>query len=269
VSTLFTLPNQLPFYNSAPHGLAKLYFYRAGTTTHQAVYTTAALSVAHDQPVQSDAAGVLPPIFLNPSASYDYRLMEKTSAEVLVRDIDNIPRNGYPSQTELGLILYPRTDAEIAASVTPVNYAYAIGVPNRYQTNATPGTTNMLVGLQAAIDVCKNAAVGAAKVLLLKESYRYDGELDLTGLFFSEQLEIEGMGMYASVLIPAFNGGNALDLTGSVLVRMSNLGIRSHGSFTQDQLMLCARVASNNSAGNHKFDNVHFQGRVNNAVVYL
>jgi hypothetical protein len=80
MSDLFTLANQIPVQSSgSPYGSAKLYFYRAGTTTHQAVYTTAALSVAHDQPVQADANGVFPPIFLNPSASFDYRYQLKQS----------------------------------------------------------------------------------------------------------------------------------------------------------------------------------------------
>ena len=43
-----------------------------------------------------------------------------------------------------------RTAAEIAAGVTPVNYVYAPGTPDRYQANNTPGTTDMSSGVTAA-----------------------------------------------------------------------------------------------------------------------
>lgn len=50
----------------------------------------------------------------------------------------------------LGPILNPRTNAEIAAAVIPVNFAYPAGHILRYGTNTTPGTTDMTAALQAA-----------------------------------------------------------------------------------------------------------------------
>lgn len=53
--------------------------------------------------------------------------------------------------TVLGSIIkYERTDAEMTVDVTPVNYAYQRGNPDRYATNTTPGTTDMSAGLAAA-----------------------------------------------------------------------------------------------------------------------
>jgi hypothetical protein len=128
VTTLFTLANQIPVRSSgAPHGSSKLYFYRAGTTTHQNVYTTAALSVAHDQPVQADTDGVFPPIFLNPDASFDYRYQLKTSADVLIEDIDNYPRSTFPTQAQIGAVLYPVTSADDGLSVANKQYVYHDG----------------------------------------------------------------------------------------------------------------------------------------------
>lgn len=49
-------------------------------------------------------------------------------------------------------ILNPRSPAEIAASVTPVNYAYLAPNILRYGTNATPNTTDMTAAVQAAIN---------------------------------------------------------------------------------------------------------------------
>ncbi len=68
---------------------AKWFFYQTGTTTPQSVYTTAALSVAHSNPVEADAAGKFPPIFFDSSLSY--RGVLKTADEVTtIYDIDPI-----------------------------------------------------------------------------------------------------------------------------------------------------------------------------------
>jgi hypothetical protein len=92
--SLFTLPKQVVVQSDGtPYASAKAYFYQAGTTTDQSVYTTSALSVAHAQPVQADASGVFPAIYFNPGASADYRVQIKTSAGVLIYDEDNIPRD--------------------------------------------------------------------------------------------------------------------------------------------------------------------------------
>lgn len=164
--SLFVLPFQVPFQNSAPIGLAKLYFYRAGTTTFQPVYTTAALSVAHDQPVRSDAAGVFPPIYRNPNATYDYRIQLKDQNDALVAngDVDNIPKNDFPTRAELTLIgmvstgiRYDITAAETAASVTPTNYYIpshtAAGIIYDARYGATEGANNL-----AALDKCNLVA---------------------------------------------------------------------------------------------------------------
>lgn len=47
-----------------------------------------------------------------------------------------------------------RTAAEIAASVTPVNYTYTSGNLLRYGTNTVPGTTDMTTALQTCVNVC-------------------------------------------------------------------------------------------------------------------
>lgn len=161
MTSLFTLPYQVPV-NSAgtPLGLAKLYFYRAGTTTDQNVYTTAALNVAHDQPVQADANGVFPTIYLNPAATYDYRVQLKTSANVLVYDQDNYPKNGLADVvTAPDLILdsaqvrYEQTAAELAAGVTP--YDYSIKPPRvaRYGASLNSATIQAALNANAGTNI--------------------------------------------------------------------------------------------------------------------
>lgn len=64
----------------------KIYTYLAGTVTPSAVYTNAALSVAHPNPVVLDGAGRAT-IYL---ASRSYKFIFKTAADVTIREQDNI-----------------------------------------------------------------------------------------------------------------------------------------------------------------------------------
>lgn len=70
------------------------------------------------------------------------------------------PIAGSISQTLIGQLLYPRTAAEIAAGVTPANYAYPPLTVNRYGSNAVPGTTDMTAAVNAAIAVANATGVG-------------------------------------------------------------------------------------------------------------
>jgi hypothetical protein len=66
---------------------ARLYFYRAGTTTPQITYQDFARTAAHANPVLADGNGVFPPIYLD-EALPDYR--------VLLTDSNDVPFPGYP-----------------------------------------------------------------------------------------------------------------------------------------------------------------------------
>lgn len=56
--------------NGAPISGAKAYFYVTGTTTPAEVYTTAERTTPHASPVVANSAGILAPIFLDPSITY-------------------------------------------------------------------------------------------------------------------------------------------------------------------------------------------------------
>lgn len=51
---------------------------------------------------------------------------------------------------------YDQTEAEIAAGVTPTNYAHEPGEVLRQGNNTTPGTTNVITHIQAAIDAASD-----------------------------------------------------------------------------------------------------------------
>jgi hypothetical protein len=84
--SLFYLPKVVGLPGS------KLTFTLTETATPQAVYTDEGLQVAHEVPVEADAAGVFPPIYLDPTLP-DYRVKYSTSADALIYQVDDYPSN--------------------------------------------------------------------------------------------------------------------------------------------------------------------------------
>lgn len=121
------------------------------------------------------------------------------------------------TDTSPALTSLKRTAAEIAAGVTPVNYAYAPGRVDRYKTNTTPGMTSMAAGFQASID---QARMGGADVIWGDtQPYLVDAALDCTfgsganqnGLTFRQ---IGGTSQDAPAAILFKHTGYCFDLTG-------------------------------------------------------
>ena len=91
MATLFQLPKAVPISSGNGYSGAKAYFYQSGTTTPITTYTTAALSVAHANPVVADANGVFAPIFIDESVNESYKLKLNTSSDVLIYEVDSLP----------------------------------------------------------------------------------------------------------------------------------------------------------------------------------
>jgi hypothetical protein len=142
---IFSLPKEVLFSGGVIQPGWKVSFFLTGTTTPTPVYTTSALSVTHTQPVQADSAGVMPAIYLDPSIAYKASVYN--SADVLQYTVDPVNESVISAAT-VGAALWRRTDAEIAAGVTPTNYAYPPGDVRRYgavgdnSTNCTTAFAN-------------------------------------------------------------------------------------------------------------------------------
>jgi hypothetical protein len=192
-----------------PYPGAKAYFYRAGTTTLQTVYSNSALTTAHANPVIANSAGKFAAIYLDPT--YNYRVILQTSAGVTLSDDDNVPST-LLTQGAIGLALYPRTAAEISASVTPSDYGYPPGDVRRYGAttsgdNSTAFTSAYAQAAQAGgQDVYATGGPYAftAAVILPNANTRIYGDATLTsadaitnGIFYQTNrgvlTEIEGL----------------------------------------------------------------------------
>ena len=101
---------------------------------------------------------------------------------------------------------YAQTAAEIAASVTPVNYAYVPGHVLRYGTNTTPGTTNMTAAIQAAIN--QSAQSGGSPAYAPAGTYLVNSTLvlpqygSITGDGYASRISFTGTGAFLSATSP-------------------------------------------------------------------
>lgn len=146
--SIFVRPKVAPINaGGVPYSGAKYTFYLTSTSTLASVYTDAALTTPHSNPVVADANGVFAPIWLDPAVTYRARLT--TSSDVLIEDVDPVS-SGF-SASQVGAALYPRNAQETAAGVTPSNYAYPAGNVLRYGADPT-GAVSSSAAIQATTD---------------------------------------------------------------------------------------------------------------------
>lgn len=183
-----------------PLSFGQLFTYAAGTTTPQATYVDSTQTTQNTNPIQLNFRGECN-LWLDPTKTYKFLLQDLFGNTIPGWPIDNITiGNANPSysiiptsdnlytlgnptfswanvyiganhapilDTASGNIgYYARTVAEIAASVTPINYSYAPGNVKRYGA-ALDGITDDHSAFQAADSQCAN---GGAPIYLPRTS---------------------------------------------------------------------------------------------------
>lgn len=118
--------------NGAPYSGAKAYMYLTGTTTPQATYTVAALTVGleHPNPVVADSGGRFPAVY-GPTTN-DYKVVLKTSADVTIATFDPVQMTGTPGAGAIGTTQI--TDAAVT------NAKLANMATQRFKGRTTAGT---------------------------------------------------------------------------------------------------------------------------------
>lgn len=171
-------------------------------------------------------------------------------------------------------IKYDITPAEIAASVTPVDYSIpsgdAIGVVNvlRYGTNTTPGTTDMTAAINAAISVV--APLGGM-VYLPQGIYKTTAEIQL-----SEGVSLIGDGRVkgtdanregVTVIMGVHTGRSVVSLQGAIGCTLRDFSIQTLSGNVPKVGLLLGR-SSATSAGFHTINSVSIYGYYSHAPYY-
>jgi hypothetical protein len=165
--------------NGRPLDGGLLFTYAAGTNNKIDTYSNAS-GTLNTNPIVLDFRGEAN-IWLDPEQTYKFVLSPRGDTDPPTNPIWSVDdiRPGITladiTQQFLGQILWPRTQAEIDAGVTPVDYAIQSHdacegvIPNRYQTNTSPGITDMTAAFTAAKSVSEKS--GGAPILLLAQTY--------------------------------------------------------------------------------------------------
>lgn len=150
VPTLY-YPN--PNNTGAPAAAFKLFTYQAGTSIKQSTWTDSTQSVLNANPLPLDANGFAAAssasaLWLDPTLVYKLVWAPANDTDPPsspIRTIDNIrgPLDlATLTQALIGQLLYPRTTAEIAASVTPTNSSYPPLNVFRYGADGSGGAAD-------------------------------------------------------------------------------------------------------------------------------
>lgn len=86
----FLSGRQITNDSGVPQSGAKLYHYREGTLTNLTVWQDAAGTVPHIQPVECDAGGFVPLVYVDDT--FDWKVIVKTAAEVTLKTYDELAK---------------------------------------------------------------------------------------------------------------------------------------------------------------------------------
>jgi hypothetical protein len=264
---IFVMPRQMAVDDDAnPFAGAKLYFYETWTTSPQAVYSDISLATPHTQPVEADAGGKFPKIYLSPNVENNYACLITTAAGVQIYREDDIDRFSV-STTEVYNASNPITAAETAINLTnaDLNRRYPAGHVYRYGTNTVPGTTDMTTALQRAMDCNYVIDLPDEEVAFTSLTWRFrrtiKGSNPRTSVL-RQLASMNGLSTPAITLDPGkppagFSDGNDISdgcyrADGFGLIVASNTGVYCDDAsmasmFMSDQFRIVSRQAALNS----------------------
>jgi hypothetical protein len=184
----------------------------AGTSTPVATFTDSTLGVSNGTVITLTSAGRLPAsCWVGTGTKIKMVLKDSGGNPIANGTVDQLSGIGDPASataTDLGKVLYPQTSAEIAASVTPVNYIYPPGVIDRYGNNSTPGTTDMLTAINAAISQC--ALTGGSQVIGLNTTYFHSAAITMKA-----NVLLRGLGRTLTIFTSSHTG-NGIATTSAI-----------------------------------------------------
>jgi len=176
---LLTLPRQyIADINGAPRVGAFLYLYDAGTNNTRIAYTSSDLSIELAQPIRSLEGGIFPAVHINPDGDYKIVVQDKDGATIYTED-NLAPTLDSISSTLIATTLdsLKRTAAEIAAGVTPVNYAYPPGHAYRYGASPSASAAVNAAAFQKALNTGHHLYIPKLEPT---EQFNIDTRLELT-----------------------------------------------------------------------------------------
>lgn len=287
-----------------PLAFGQLTTYVAGTTTPQATYVDSTQTTQNTNPIQLNFRGECN-LWLDPTKTYKFLLQDLFGNTIPGWPIDNIPGGfgALPISTSLipaptntftlgnasfswanvyvgpnnapvldtvsgNIGYYARTAAEIAAGVTPTNYAYPPGNILRYGANTTPGTTDMSL---AFINAAATAQTGHGFIYLPAAGGPYNFASTIT---FSNVNGIQIYGDAAAIITAGTHyAGNTVLIFDHAVSGSNGIVVNTFIGFKMRDLVISMRRGSSgggraiylNSGHDFELDNIKIDLAVGNS----
>lgn len=194
--------------NGRPLVGGQLFTYVAGTTTKISTYTDEGGGTPNTNPVILDFRGECN-VWLDPELTYKFVLADRQDTDPPANPIwsvDDISGLGGLTQQIIGKLLWPQTAAEIAANVTPSNYAYPPLNVRRYGA-VLDGVTHDTAAFTSAISVAHE--MGGGEVT-------YDGDTVCVNLAMLDGVTLTNAGKFVINGDPSVGTDYIVTATGTV-----------------------------------------------------
>jgi hypothetical protein len=254
---LFTPLRNTPVSSSGrPYPGALRYFYAAGTTTKVSVYSDSALTTQATNPQIADSAGKFATVYLNPTLG-TYKTVLTNSGGAQLESDDNIPAAAAITGQSVGEALYPITQAETDADITPTDYTYPELDVRRYGFDAGDTTSDQSAPLQEAYDVA--VELGGGVIELPESDFRATISIEHPGIVFRGQGGISSATIWRNVGATAPVTFDNAD-RGIVGAGLKNLKLanRDSGTYTTtDGLKISSEATGLNQMDYLEFDDIY------------
>ena len=154
----FLSGRQITNASGVPQSGAKLYHYRANTTTALTVWQDADASVQHAQPVECDAGGFVPLIYVD--ETFDWKVLVATAGDVTLHTYDDLPA-AVADESAVGFAPPLLEWTQVTSSASPVALT-AADVGKAYEADTTGGSIEF--------DLPDAAAAGSGKGFVFKKT---------------------------------------------------------------------------------------------------
>lgn len=247
------IPNYMPALdlNGNPQAGAKITFWANETTTLAPIYTSAALSVQHPNPISADASGVFPSIFADEDAEFSVAITDADDNPISgLRNRDNIrPSLAFLDGVEApvsGVMADVLAESTLPAARAVMGTDLATNV-NFSQAGTGAVTRSTQARLRDSVSVKDFGAVGdgvtddaaairAALAAASGKTVRFPQGVYLLGSslgIIDQETRLEGAGRRNTILLRNYNGGYLATLRdGSELAGLCFDGNGSFGDYT-------------------------------------
>jgi hypothetical protein len=215
----------------------------------------------------SDSSGHSQQLFLTPNVVYTATIFDSGGNQIdQAQYVNGVQSN--LTQASIGALLFPQTAYEIAAAVTPVNYAYPELDMRRYGADLTgiiPADTAIANGMRVACPLV-GTAINARYLYFPAGQYLLNNTINATntrgsGTLQTDSLRIYGDSAGGTYWIGKTGAGHAMiETTGAQWFAMENITLQDPGTLGRSTIGIFQGVSTAlNQTQNQKYTKINIQ----------